>query len=52
MTERLMALVAFGGECEDLDVDAAAKELRAARYKVFRLPDEHAAPGRAGLHAF
>jgi len=37
---KLMAFTAFSGECEGLDVDAAA-ELRRAGYEVFRLPDEY-----------
>jgi hypothetical protein len=38
---KLMAFTAFSGECEGLDVDAAAAELRRAGYEVFRLPDEY-----------
>jgi hypothetical protein len=38
---KLMALIAFGGVCENLDVDAAAAKLRQAGYEVFRLPDKY-----------
>ena len=38
---RLMALIAFGGDCRDCDFDAAAEALRAAGYDVYRMPAVH-----------
>ena len=39
MTAKLMALLAFAGDSEGIDVDRAADELRRAGYTVHRLPD-------------
>ena len=38
---RLIALIAFGGDCQNYDPDAAAEALRAAGYDVHRMPAVH-----------
>jgi hypothetical protein len=38
---KFSALVAFGGDCDNVDPDQAADELRRAGYEVRRLPDKY-----------